>query len=68
MAEPVAFWSDDQSVHTLYEWIEGEDLGDCAVGLTSEQLYDYGDQAGQILKKLHQLPLPSQENSWEEIY
>lgn len=68
VAEPISFWADDQSVHTLYEWIEGEDLRDCAADLTSEQLYDYGYQAGQNLKKLHQLPLPPQENSWEEIY
>ena len=56
VAEPIAFWTDDLSVYTLYEWVEGQDMNEVASSLSDSVLYDLGCQSGKFLRILHALP------------
>ncbi|HFI0563717.1 TPA: aminoglycoside phosphotransferase family protein [Streptococcus suis] len=68
VAEPIAFWADDLSVYTLYEWVEGQDMNEVASDLSDSVLYDLGCQAGQILRTLHALPIDPSLRDWNSFY
>ncbi|HFI0292827.1 TPA: aminoglycoside phosphotransferase family protein [Streptococcus suis] len=68
VAEPISFWTDDQSVHTLYEWVEGQDMNEVASSLSDSVLYDLGCQSGQFLRTLHALPIDQSQRAWNSFY
>lgn len=68
VAEPIAFWTDEKSVHSLYEWIEGQDMNDLATSLSEQTLYELGCQSGQFLRTLHALPIDQSQLDWDNYY
>ncbi|MDY7282884.1 aminoglycoside phosphotransferase family protein [Streptococcus suis] len=68
VAEPIAFWADEESVYTLYEWMEGQDMNDLAASLTEQTLYELGCQSGQFLRTLHALPIDQSQRDWNNCY
>ncbi|HFR3937671.1 TPA: aminoglycoside phosphotransferase family protein [Streptococcus suis] len=68
VAEPIAFWTDEKSVHSLYEWIEGQDMNDLATSLSEQTLYELGCQSGQFLRTLHALPIDQSQRDWNNYY
>ena len=48
---------DGKSVYMLLEWVEGRDLEEVLPGLPEKEQYALGRKAGEILRKLHALPL-----------
>lgn len=68
VAEPLSFWADDLSVHTLYEWVEGQDMNEVASDLSDSVLYDLGCQSGQFLRTLHALPIDQSLRDWNSFY
>ncbi|HEL9633503.1 TPA: phosphotransferase [Streptococcus suis] len=68
VAEPIAFWTDGKSVHSLYEWIEGQDMNDLATSLSEQTLYELGCQSGQFLRTLHALPIDQSQRDWNNYY
>ncbi|NQN86805.1 phosphotransferase [Streptococcus suis] len=68
VAEPIAFWTDEKSVHSLYEWIEGQDMNDLATSLSEQALYELGCQSGQFLRTLHALPIDQSQRDWNSFY
>lgn len=68
VAEPIAFWTDEKSVHSLYEWIEGQDMNDLATILSEQTLYELGYQSGQFLRTLHALPIDQSQRDWNNYY
>lgn len=68
VAEPIAFWTDEKSVHSLYEWIEGQDMNDLATSLSEQTLYELGCQSGQFLRTLHALPIDQSQRDWNSFY
>lgn len=49
---------------SLYDWIDGEDFRDVADRLTSQELYQYGVQAGLMLKIIHDIPIDEKPSDW----
>ncbi|MDG4509549.1 phosphotransferase [Streptococcus suis] len=68
VAEPLSFWADEESVYTLYEWMEGQDMNDLAASLTEQTLYELGCQSGQFLRTLHALPIDQSQRDWNSFY
>lgn len=68
VAEPIAFWMDDLSVYTLYEWVEGQDMNEVASSLSDAVLYDLGCQSGKFLRTLHALPINQSLRDWNSFY
>ncbi|MGU7933966.1 aminoglycoside phosphotransferase family protein, partial [Streptococcus suis] len=68
VAEPIAFWTDDLSVYTLYEWVEGQDMNEVASSLSDAVLYDLGCQSGKFLRTLHALPIDQSQRDWNSFY
>ncbi len=59
MSEPVCFGvcNKKQNVFMILSWIDGQDLEDVLPNLSIQEQYNLGYTAGDILKKLHSIPL-----------
>ncbi|HEM6398259.1 TPA: phosphotransferase [Streptococcus suis] len=68
VAKPIAFWTDEKSVHSLYEWMEGQDMNEVASSLSDSVLYELGCQSGQFLRTLHALPIDQSLRDWNNYY
>ncbi|WP_079761362.1 aminoglycoside phosphotransferase family protein, partial [Streptococcus suis] len=68
VAEPLSFWADEESVYTLYEWMEGQDMNEVASSLSDSVLYELGCQSGQFLRTLHALPIDQSQRDWNSFY
>ena len=53
---------------SLYEWIDGVDFREYVIQLTDKELYQYGIQAGEFLKKIHSIYIEEYSDNWEEYY
>lgn len=56
------------SIHSLYEWIDGVDFRDYITRLTDKELNQYGIQAGEFLKKIHSISIEEHSDNWKEYY
>ena len=56
------------SILSLYEWIDGVDFREYVIQLTDKELYQYGIQAGEFLKKVHSIYIEEYSDNWEEYY
>lgn len=65
MCKPIEFGTCDEGVYILQSWIEGKDLEEVITKLTDREQYDYGIEAGQILKYIHTIPAPDSKEDWE---
>ena len=63
MSEPIGFGvcNGGRNVYTLLTWIEGQDLEAVLPELSEEEQYRLGRQAGEILKKIHSIPLDEKD-------
>ena len=67
MSEPLEFGTcnNRQNVYILLSWIDGTPL-DVKISLLSpKKQYDFGIEAGKILKKFHSIPAPADQPDWE---
>jgi len=65
MCEPVAFGKCENGVYSLQSWINGEDLEAVLPSLPKAGQYALGYQSGEILKQMHSIPAPKQQEPWE---
>lgn len=65
MCKPIAFGTCDEGVYSLQSWIEGKDFEEVLTMLTDTEQYDYGIEAGQILKHIHTIKAPDTQEEWE---
>ncbi|MCL1857951.1 MAG: phosphotransferase [Oscillospiraceae bacterium] len=68
MCVPVEFGTCDDGVYTIQSWIDGEDLKLILPTLSETKQYALGIQAGKILKKIHSIPIPEDQNEWAKKY
>ena len=59
---------ESDSIHSLYEWIDGVDFREYVTQLTDKDLYQYGIQAGKFLKIIHSISIERHSINWEEYY
>lgn len=68
MCVPVEFGVIEEGVYSLQGWIDGVDLESKTRFLTDEEQYNYGLDAGQILKNIHSIPSPEGIESWDSYF
>ena len=59
---------ESDSIHSLYEWIDGVDFREYVTQLTDKELYQYGIQAGEFLKNIHSISIEEYSDNWKEYY
>ncbi len=62
------FGTCEEGAYSLQTWIEGRDAEEIIPKLSGREIYDYGWQAGQILKKIHSIPAPADIPDWETFF
>ena len=68
MCQPIAFGTCEEGVYSLQSWIEGKDAEETVKTLEDKEVYRYGYEAGEILKKLHSIEAPEDIYEWEEFF
>ena len=70
MSRPLDFGicNNSKSVFILLTWIDGIDAEDVLTKLTSKEQYALGYKAGEMLKKIHQIPAPENQEGWAEHF
>ena len=58
---------ESDSIHSLYEWIDGVDFREYVTQLTDKELYQYGIQAGEFLKNIHSISIEEYSDNWKEL-
>lgn len=68
MCQPIEFGTCDEGVYSLQSWIEGEDAEVIIQTLPTEKVYQYGYEAGVILKRIHSIKAPENWEAWEPFF
>lgn len=70
MTEPVDFGicENGKSVYSLLTWCEGEDAQEALPFLTETQQYVLGLTAGELLRRIHSIPAPMDQEEWGQRY
>jgi len=68
MCQPIEFGTCKEGVYSLQSWIDGQDAEDIIPLLSDTEQYVYGLEAGRILKKIHSIPAPKEQEDWESRY
>jgi serine/threonine-protein kinase len=66
MSQPLDFGICDngKSVYSLLTWCDGEDAEIALPRLTETEQYVLGIKSGEILKKIHSIPAPKEQEEW----
>ena len=59
MCRPVEIGRCDDGVYVIHSWVSGRDAEDVIPSVSLQKQYQYGVDAGRILKTIHTLPAPS---------
>ena len=68
MCQPVEFGVCEDGVYALHSWIYGEDLNKVLPELSEAEQYKTGVKAGEILRVIHSVPAPENQEDWAEQY
>jgi aminoglycoside phosphotransferase (APT) family kinase protein len=70
MSQPVDFGICDngKSVYSLLTWCDGEDAEAVLPFLTETEQYALGKESGEILKKIHSIPAPKDQEEWSSRF
>ena len=64
MCRSVELGTCNEGVFSLQNWIDGEDLEDILPLLPETEQYAFGLQSGEILRKIHSIPVPVRQEDW----
>ena len=56
----------DEGIYVLQTWIDGKDANEVIPCLADSEQYVLGLEAGRILKKIHSIPAPENQQDWEK--
>lgn len=65
MCKPIEFGICKDGVYVIQSWIEGENAEETINMFADTEQYVYGLEAGRILKKIHSIPAPYEQEDWE---
>jgi aminoglycoside phosphotransferase (APT) family kinase protein len=65
MCKPLEFGTSDEGVYSVQTWIDGVDAEEVMPDLTDIEQYEYGLEAGRILKKIHSIPASEALEKWD---
>ena len=64
MCLPIEFGICEEGVYSVQSWIDGESAEDLIPLLPAGKQYDYGLEAGRILRRIHSIPAPDSQEDW----
>ncbi len=64
MCKPIEFGICEEGVYSVQSWINGESAEDLIPLLQPREQYNYGLEAGRILRKIHSIPAPDSQEDW----
>jgi len=64
MCTPIEFGACDDGVYSIQSWINGEDLETVLPTLSETQQYILGFKSGEIIRKIHEIPAPQNQDDW----
>jgi len=68
MCRPVEYGTGPEGSYSIYTWIDGKDAEEVIPALAEGDQYFYGFQAGKILKLIHSIPAPDNQEDWESRF
>lgn len=68
ICKPVEFGTCKDGVYALYTWVEGQDVEAVIALLTESEQYLLGIKSGEILKKIHAIPAPENQEAWDSRF
>ena len=68
MCLPVEFGKSEEGTYAIHSWVDGLDAEEYIPTLSKGKQYQYGLDAGRILRKLHSLPAPLDAPDWEDRF
>ena len=68
MCKAVEFGTCDEGVYTLYTWIDGVDAEEIIQSLSDAEQYSLGYKSGEILKEIHKIVAPNNQEEWYSRY
>lgn len=70
MSRPVEFGTcnNGQSVYLLLTWCDGEDAEEAIPLLTETEQYVLGIRSGKILRHIHSIPAPKEQEEWSSRF
>lgn len=64
MCKPLELGTCKEGVYTLHSWIDGKDAEDVIPLLPKKQQYALGVKSGEILRKIHSIKAPANQEDW----
>ena len=68
MCQPLEFGISEEGVYSVQSWIDGIDAEENIHHFSEREQYNYGFEAGKILKEIHKIPAPSDIEDWEPFF
>lgn len=66
MSQPLGFGicDNEKNVYSLLTWCDGEDAEVILPRLTETEQYEFGIKSGKILRLIHSIPAPQEQEEW----
>ncbi|MBP5631245.1 MAG: phosphotransferase [Clostridia bacterium] len=64
MCLPIEFGISEEGVYSIQSWIDGESAENLIPLLPLRDQYNYGLEAGRILRRIHSIPAPYSQEDW----
>lgn len=64
MCNPIEYGMCDEGLYEIHSWIEGEDASEIIPMLSDEKQYEYGIEAGYVLRNMHSIMAPKTLEAW----
>ena len=70
MSQPLDFGicNNGKNVYSLFTWCDGEDAELVLPQLTEAEQYELGIKSGKILKQIHSISAPQQQEAWDSRF
>ncbi|MBQ7930748.1 MAG: phosphotransferase, partial [Clostridia bacterium] len=68
MCRPLELGETDEFVYSIQTWIDGEDAEETITSYSDTEQYVYGLNAGRMLKQIHSIPAPPEQDDWESRF
>ena len=68
MCQPIEFGACQDGVYSVQSWIDGVDAEKVIPSWADTEQYAYGLESGRILRKIHSIPAPAEQEDWERRF
>ncbi len=68
ICRPLEFGICDKGVYSIQEWVDGREAEAVLPALSPSKQYVYGLESGRILRQIHSLPAPKEQEEWQSYF